>query len=176
MESYNLTKIDRLILYNQYEILRELSLKNGDQQQAERYEIFSTIVLNGYEYDYCQIFEGFSEYLLKNKSKFVMDILALYQAIYDKAKSLSVEEKDKYGYKLKFRGFDGNNEIDYFAYCKFVIKDQKKYPDLYENGSNELNSHHEIVEYYKKLLKLWKDAGEPYELSNDLFKKLMEVR
>lgn len=176
MNKNNLTETERLILFNQYSILSQLATNDGDEYMAKEYENYKTIVLYGYKYNYSQLFSGFEEELSESKSKFVWDVLDLYRAIYNKVSKMTPEQRAQYSeYKLKFRGFDGNEEIDYFAYCKFIIEDMGRYSEIYANGQNELNSHCNIVAYYRKLLEIWKDAGKPYELSDEIFASLMSV-
>ena len=177
MKEYNLTKTERLILFNQYSILSELANNAGDKNTADIYEAYKTILVDGYKYEYSQLFDDFGEELSKTKSNFVRNVLKMYRAIYDKARTLSPEEKERYGeHKLKFHGFDGNEETEYFLYCKFIIEDMGEYAEIYENGKNGLNSHCNTINYYNKLLKIWMNAGKPYELSDDLFDDLMQAQ
>lgn len=176
MKEYNLTEVERLILFNQYSILSKLANDAGDKDTADIYETYKTILLDGYKHDYSQLLGIFGDELSETKSKFVWDVLELYRAIYDKVHTLSPEKRKQYSeYKLKFRGFDGNEEIEYYSYCKFIIQDLGRYAEIYENGKNELNSHCNIINYYNKLLEIWMNAGKPYELSDDLFDDLMKA-
>lgn len=176
MKKNNLTKKERLILFNQYNILSQLATNAGDKHTAKEYENCMTILMYGYKNDYAQLFCGFEDELSESKSKFVWNVLELYRAIYNKVSMMTPQQRQQYSeHKFKFRGFDGNEEADYFAYCKFVVEDMGRYPEIFENGYTDLNSHCNLVDYYSKLLKIWGNAGKPHVLSDEIFSTLMNV-
>ena len=78
----NLTMQERLSLYNQYTILQKLSLIQGDEHEAEFYELRAKIVSEGYLYDYYMLTECISDDFSLEDAKLVWDTLDMYSAIY----------------------------------------------------------------------------------------------
>jgi len=81
----NLTVVERIILRNQYLILKQLHPK-----EAEHYEKLISIVERGYEYEYGQLAEPLSGDLMPEKDfAEVIDILDMYSALQRSRKELA---------------------------------------------------------------------------------------
>jgi len=162
-----LTKQERLLLFNQYEILKLLS---GDDEYAKKqYEVEQDIVFNGYKRDYEMLVEHFSEDVPDTVTETVWDVLEMYRAINNSYTVLKDEQKTGIEVdKLEFRGFDGNDESEYYCYCLFVLEKLERYGEFTESGRRDLNTHWPILGRYERMLEKWKSFGDRYgELSRD---------
>lgn len=116
-----LTKKDRLVLYNQYEILKLLN--SDDEYMVKQYEINQEILLNGYKRNYNDLIEWMMDDTPEEVSKFVWDVLQLYRTLYTSYKILSAEEKEQIDVNdIRYAGFDGNKETGYYTYANFILK------------------------------------------------------
>lgn len=149
-----LSKKERLILCNQYEILKQL---NPDE--AEYYEVKQEVVLNGFKYNYDSLIENFDDEVPTDISEFVYDVLQMYRCINHSYHSLLDEDKKEYD-KLRttFEGFDGNEEPKYYWYACFLLEKLKLYEESYQNGKIETNSHCNKIDRYEGMLNRWKEV------------------
>ena len=113
----DLTRKERLILWNQYSILEALY-----PEEAEHYEIRKTIVAAGYKTHYDSLYEHIDEHEFSEEGAHeVMDILSMFEALQDS--SAEVEEVKGIGSWLsRFPGFDGNDEGEQLGYLYFLVK------------------------------------------------------
>ncbi|EES50529.1 YfbU family protein [Clostridium cagae] len=149
-----LNKIQRLILYNQYQILKHL-----EPEEKETYEISQKILHNGFKYDYDELTSFFNEEIPEEISEFVYDVLQMYRCINDSYGDLSNEEKE--GFKklnTTFGGFDGNEEPKYYSYACFLLEDLEKFEESYNNGKISPNSHRNMLKKYEKMLSKWEEV------------------
>ena len=150
---------DRLILSNQFKILQLLDPKN-----KQDYEESIAIVEKGFQQDYDRLVEWMYEELPEHISKEVYSILELYRTITFAYERLTSEEQARIpSDKLKFRGFDGNNEVQHRSYCLFLLKDRDLYKELHHN--TDYNTHHPILGKYRMMLEQWNSIGEKRELN-----------
>lgn len=166
-----LTKKDRLLLFNQLEILKHL---NPDE--ADRYEVEQKIVANGYKYHYDELVEGFDEDLDIAVSEYVFDVLQMYRSLNNSYASLSSEEKSQIDINnIKYQGFDGNEEGDYYSYANFLLEDYDRYGEIYEDEKVELNSHRNMIRRYDRMLETWKSFNNRYgNLTLDQIKEIIK--
>lgn len=165
---------ERLVLFNQYEILKNLSM---DKHDKERYEYYQTILHNGFKHEYCELLQGMDNEIPENISEFVWEVFKLYRTLYNSYYELSDDEKlqiDKDD--IKYEGFDGNEEGDYYSYANFILQDMKRFEDIYDNGKVSLNSHSNKVDQYSCMLAKWKEirTGEYSLLGLDEIKSIVE--
>ena len=149
------TDTERLILANQYEILSELRSDKSYQDLAENLK-------DGHEWIYNQhIF--LSPIFSEEASDFVVDILSLYEALQTSYKNLT-DKGDLTEEKVRFPGFDGNNEGSYMRFFKALIKNGQ-----FSHIDARTNSHARTLDRYAKMLKKWKtlNLDNEYELSID---------
>jgi hypothetical protein len=153
-----LSKKERLFLYNQYEILKLLNANNDSE--VERYGIDQEILLNGYKKEYDNFVEWFLDDVDDAISKFVWDVLQLHRCLYFSYDQLSQPEKDKIPFSdIQFRGFDGNEEGAHYSYSKFIIEKLGRYEEIRENGKYSPNSHARTLHRYSKMLEKWSSLG-----------------
>lgn len=154
----DLTKKDRLMLYNQLEILKHL---NPDD--VERYDVDQKILTDGYKYHYDDLVEGFSNELDESVSQYVFDVFQMFRSLSNSYRALSTEEKSEVDvYKITFHGYDGNEEGSYYSYARFVLEDLKRYGEIYDNGKVEFNSHRNMLRKYNEMLTIWKGFNDRY--------------
>lgn len=149
---------ERLFLYNQYEILKLLN--PDDEYEKKRYEECQKIVVEGYKYNYEDLTEGFEDDVSDEVCNFVWDVLQMYRTLNNSYYDLEQSEKDKINlYDITYKGFDGNEEGQYYSYSKFVLKDMGRYEEIYKDGKAELNSHHNVLNRYSKMLNKWQELN-----------------
>lgn len=178
-----ISKVERLILANQFQLL---SMEENNYISKETAKNYSTILLEGYELLYDDIFSGMNDTVSSEKGRFVLDVLSMYRNIsnsyrdlLEKNPSLSLTEED-----IAFRGFDGNGEGEYH-FAKFFIKDYDRFGDLVENKYMELNSHSSIsiskyekeLERYNKIIddKKEKDKMNYFDLTEEEIKSILRI-
>lgn len=149
-----LTKKERLILYNQYEILKKL-----DPDGEDLYERDQEILINGYKINYPDLVCGFTDETPEDVSEFVIDVLQMYRTLNNSYDELNDEEKEQIRlYDISFKGFDGNEEIDYYKYADFYLNKLDRFGELKESEHFELNSHRNMLDNYMRMVSLWKEV------------------
>lgn len=142
-----LSKKDRIILYNQYEILKRL-----DTDNAELYEEYQGILQHGFEYLYDDIGSLLDEVPCSVSEK-VNSILEMFMCMtfsFDKLQDTTGLDREDY----MFSGFDGNEEVDYYRYAKWLITH-----DRYSEFKNcEFNSHWHILPRYEEMLERYNEV------------------
>ena len=142
------------------------------------YEKNQDILFDGYHYDYENLVSHMSEDIPDSISMFVYDVLQLYRCLNYSFKELKEEDKLKINSnRLKYKGFDGNEEAEYYLYAKFVLKVNKEFEEIYNEGKAELNSHRNMVGIYQYMLDVWKEQHERYDcdLSVDEIIEIVEA-
>lgn len=149
-----LTEKERLILYNQYEILK---LLNPDEK--EYYERDQEILINGFKYNYNDLVSGFMDETSEEISQFVIDVLQMYRVLNNSYNKLNDDEKSQIDlYDISFKGFDGNEEIDYYTYAKFYLEKLDRFGELKVSKYYAINSHGNMLNDYLKMVSLWKEV------------------
>nr|WP_015060788.1 YfbU family protein [Psychrobacter sp. DAB_AL60]AFF18219.1 hypothetical protein [Psychrobacter sp. DAB_AL60] len=149
----NFTDTERVILANQYEILAKL-----DNEQA--YLDLAENLRDGHEWIYDQKI-SISPIFNKEQSDFVVSILELYEVIQSSFDALS-DKGSLTEDRVKFPGFDGNNEGDYKRFFSALVKNQQ-----FAHVNANTNSHMQKISTYKHMLGKWESLGKGYELSLD---------
>jgi uncharacterized protein YfbU (UPF0304 family) len=155
------SKKDRLLLINQYKILAAI-----ETDSKSHYEELIEILENGYSIFYNLVEDWIDDDMSEEDGKFVLDILDLYRAIEDLKRSS--KNKDLLEHHLGFfRGFDGNNETQFMAFCRFLIEKQGKFAEQkpYLLRNDNLNSHSPMVEIYRRMLIRSKQIPSIWEMT-----------
>jgi len=155
-----LSKFERLLLINQYQILSLLQDKQTDHRLMikkldQRLFIFE---------------EDLRDDLPDSIDHFVFEVLEMYRALTFGFNHL----KDKQGIdekRLIFPGSDGNYETEYKAYVEYLLDDEGLYAELHRKGG--YNSHHPTLERYSLMLEAWKAA--PRELTAADIKRILDA-
>lgn len=143
-----LTKIERLQLANQYKILWELTKDNS-------YAIKEEIVERGFEGLYEDLFESISDDISREIYEETMNILNMYDIINNSYSKLTDEQKTHINIeKLKFEGFDLNND-DHYSYMKFLVEKMGQWGDY---KGKYINSHtQESIRKYRNMLNVYRN-------------------
>ena len=158
----NLSKKDRVILINQYQILSIL-----DTQQASYYEELIEILTSGYQIFYSMIDEWIDDDIPEEDGRFVLDVLSLYRAIEAYKRSNENEEISSHSWGY-FQGFDGNNETSHMLFARFLIMKQGKFPEQeqYLSQNDSCNSHRTTISKYTNMIAKWDEFSRSYELTS----------
>lgn len=171
-----LTRVDRLMLSNQFKILEKLY-----PEEKDYYEVDRKAIEEGYEIHYEEIFQKFisDDKLPEEASREVLDILSMYRSITFSYENLSSEEKEEFGSKdkIKFKGFDANNseEIQLLMYTRYFIVDKDRFPELVSNKDYpDFNSHWPMLTKYRDMLELY-NSFDDHNLTKHQLLELLEV-
>lgn len=146
-----LTKNERLILINQYTILKHL-----DAIDPDTYNKFVEILENGYEIYYSYFDDQVYGNFPKTESSFVLDALDM----------LFHMQQVTINHDTLFHGFDGNYETDYMGYAQYVLNTDEGFPSLRrDDNNNNCNSHMQKVGKYKIWVMEWKNSADMYNLT-----------
>ncbi|GGE47737.1 hypothetical protein GCM10011391_28140 [Pullulanibacillus camelliae] len=168
-----LSKVERLLLINQYSILGVL-----DPDNQNDYELNKEILLQGYKQNYDDLIEWVLDDLPEEISEEVIDILQMYRSLNFSYRGLDKKEKEKVDpEKLKFKGFDGNDETRYMVYARFFMHKLERFEELWGEGKNpDYNTHHSTLSKYRRMLDTWKSISDRYDsnLSADKINRILE--
>jgi uncharacterized protein len=160
-----LSKMERLNFANQFAILK--ALHKDDRHSAEHYGYLQEIFLRGYEHLYYECFDNLWPALSEDVAEETLEILDMHRAILwslgEKPDPADVE-------RVKFRGFDGNNEAEYLAFGRFYTADGTRYAEL-----KVVNSHHPTLARYRRMLAEWESMGKEQQLSKAQIGTILEV-
>lgn len=137
-----LTRLERLSLWNQYEVLKLL-----DKGRKDYYERCQSILSNGYRARYESLAQHITgDELSEEDTHFVSDVLNMFDAL--------ARIGEGGGRKLNiagssFAGFDGNNETELMGYARFLIEKEEKWTYL---GIKNFNSHMPLRPFYSRML------------------------
>lgn len=162
-----LTRTERWILANQYRLLEAL-----DPQEKEAHARAREVLESGYEALYGMECEHvYADVLDEQQCKLVTDTLSMFQALQRSAsgKSLSKEMQAR----LKFRGFDGNNETKYMGYAEFFCVRLNRFGDVEHPAG--FNSHSPMVVTYKRMLERWNASGDRVALTQADLERILAV-
>lgn len=173
MTPKQLSIFERQILALQFRILAELNKE--DEHLSNNYEKKSEILEYGYTGEYSEVFDVHIEEVSFEICGETNEILNMFRRIENTIDQLSDEEKENLDIeKLKFEGFDANNNPHYY-YAKFMIEKMNKWQ---EHKNTPLNSHSEFpLMKYRKMLPFQELAFKEnrYDLNIDDLKKMIEA-
>lgn len=160
------TNKERIILYNQYEILKKLY-----PEEQKEYEIKQKVIKNGYVEHYekyiedCINLENVSEEI----TKVVYNILSMYLVLRHSYLALKDDKKNSINKEsIVFKGFSKDEKI-YKEYAEFLIKDLELFKDVLEVDGFKLESYSCMFDIYKNMLDRWIEVRKNYydEISLD---------
>ncbi len=142
---------DRLILVNQYEILKRL-----DEDQVAKYDNAIAILKHGFKLFYPEL-DAIDKEVSEDDCVLVRNTLTIYHQIekYKTEHPDDTEIRDHvYG---RFVGFDGNNEGQLISLAEFLIYSDDLY--LEQRGSKAekdgFNNHTRMHDTYKRMITRW---------------------
>ncbi len=144
-----LTFAERAILANQFRILAATDAENKEQHLVDA-EVFES----GFTGLYQESLQRIGEEVTPEICKETHEILGMYRMIDGAIGGLSPEIRETLDLKkIKFQGFDANNDRHYH-FMTFMIDKQGKYQ---EHNSNYINSHNALtIHMYRNMLKVYK--------------------
>jgi len=163
-----LSRFERLVLWNQYEMLR-LSGK-GD---CDYYAKCQIILSSGFEGEYEYVANIVHRDVLSiSECSFVSDVLNMFDAL-SRIGELGGEKLDTV--MSKFSGFDGNSETELMSYANFLIEKQQKWTYL---GIKNFNSHMPMRRSYDRMLSVFKSIplAEQFSLTFEQGNSILEAR
>lgn len=157
MSSYKLSWAERLILWNQYEIMRGQA-KPGDD--TSYYDQSQKILEVGLQSRFSELgphidTEGISDDVYEE----VAGILDMFSTLQSSARDLKYTPKSSL---VEFRGFDGNNEGRHFTCASVLRKDMGLWGDLKHLPDN---SHSMVLDTYRRMFRNWNALGKKHQLS-----------
>lgn len=163
-----LSKQERLILYNQYQILMSI---NSNSFMTETYNNYQEILLKGYTSEYHNLMNIFEDELSEDVTGLVWDVFNMYRNLKSSYRQLSVDEKEEIIIDdVTFQGYDEYNEYPYFEYARFILFDLKHCEEIYDDGKVVLYSSKRMINTYEYMVETWKGIQGPR-----LLDKKMEV-
>lgn len=152
----NLSKTERLILINQYEILKQL-----DNENATDYENLIEILINGYTTFYYKFDVRISSEVPEEVQRFVFDILDVYRVIEHYKRENPQDDQINNHPWNHFQGFDGNEETEYFSFVRFLINDENRFAEQipYREATDEFNHHFPTLDKYQAMINQWNNLN-----------------
>jgi hypothetical protein len=169
-----LTKLERLVLINQFRILEKLY-----PQEAPDLSVHRLALEGGFELQYSVMFESFGTGLDSKQCKFVLDVLDMYRAMRRAHANLSVDERASITESdLRFEGFDGNNEPGYWAYTRYFICDLGRFDEFrpVTDSFGSFNSHQQMLHIYTRMLAAWRKCSDRFQLSANDIRNILASR
>lgn len=171
----SLTRKERALFIYLFKILKN----QGDEEYD--YDNMIKALQYGFEYHYSDVFDCiFDEELSVEECKEVLDILEMYRGITYSYINLKREGRIEYltDDKIRFKGFDGNNETKQMSYARYFIVDLDRYSEIQQYApGNDYNSHWQMLPQYRTMLSKWKafPTNEKYQMSEQQISDLLKT-
>ncbi len=162
-----LSRVERLILWNQLELQKKGKTGFEKQELASGQEVLS----QGFESYYENVLRPIDSSSVSTEDcRYVLKVLSMYRAFDTFAAANKGHGFESHAW-FRFWGFDGNDEPEYVNLVNFVIITQGLFqeikPDFDKNGGN---SHCRTSDTYRKMLAIWDG------LPNQHFMKPAEIQ
>jgi hypothetical protein len=156
----DLTKVEKLLLANQYEILKQL-----DPSHEKDCDLLLKCLYDGYEFDFEQLLPHFSDPIAPGVQTEVREILQMFRMLHP-------------GYGAEpaavFVGFDGNEETEHYAYATFLLEDRGLWRESRRDDS-DYNTHTPVLDDYRAMLAIWNAVTDKFRLTQDEIRRMVEV-
>lgn len=166
-----LTEAERWILINQYRLLAA-----ADPSDAKHCEDAITVLENGYEQYYGE-FAGITpdhEIMSARIQDEVVEVLSMHSAMLMSFRNLQ-EKADITQRSIEFAGFDGNEEIELYAFVGWFLNwGHGRFTEL--GKQNDYNSHTPMMETYRRMLEVWSRLGRRQQLSLEEIKQIIDAK
>lgn len=164
-----LTKTERLILSNQLQIMKALSL--GD---SEYYDEKINILQRGYACFYDEVTSMVSEDIPVETSREVFDILRLHRALNLSFLDLPGQEQREIGeQRIEFAGFSRDKEFAHYSFAAFLIDEKGCYDDLRKETGYD--SRQRQLPRYRRMLEAWTAMGQKTVLNAAEIRALLQI-
>lgn len=180
-----MTKIERLLLVNQYYILEKLDsienlIKSGDNAVSDNtkksdYERYKIALENGYEKYYPNVQD-----LDQEICKTVEAILEMYASIYRSNSKLDKNSRINYD-EIKFKGFGEDDEIEYATFTEYLIETLGHYTESKISTSctpgkpSYLRRYNQLPKY-SSMLEVWASYDKSDEMNLDQIKNVINAK
>ena len=167
-ESELLSKTERWLLYNQYQILRSFAeLRKGPsairESEISAIDINLDVLSYGYERHYSLI-SPFSDAPVKYEDgELVWEILEMFSSLTKACQRIDCSEINHR--HLKFWGFDSSSETPYWSYANLILNKEKRYQEITPLTEN-VDSHIPMLPIYKAMLEEWRKCNK-FDLSKE---------
>lgn len=148
-----LSKLERITLINQYEILNHINPSSTYEQHIEALK-------SGFTHFYADIVDSLSNEVSDEVQKFTIDVLNMYRAMHN----FSLNAKDeKLLASVVFEGFDSTTEFEYWDLSNFLLCKLNRFKEIKDNkGDDDFNTHGSSIYAYERQLNIWKNLGQPH--------------
>jgi hypothetical protein len=157
-----LSRTERIMLSNQYEILRHL-----DPKDKKHYDTLLECLKSGYESEFFELAGYFEMNPSSEIQAEVREILEMFRALGPRR-----GEGGMLPAAARFIGFDGNDETKYMAYAEFLIEDRGLWREL-KHEDKDYNTHCETLSSYREMLRHFRNAGDRHHLRAEEIKSIM---
>ena len=152
MDTLKLSEAERLILINQYEILRKLDPKRSDDC-----DLAIEALLSGLSGVYSEVLSRISPEMDPAIFHKAVDILDMYHRLLASNEELAESEQISEE-RLHFSGFDGNNESRLMYSATFFVEKMGRYEEI----GRIPNTHAPVVHRYDAMLAKLSEYGSKY--------------
>ncbi len=161
----SISKAERLLLANQYEILQKLN--NDDSFLSKRYRKLQAIFQAGAECFYDEAFTDIADTLDEDFCQEVIQIFELRRAIRFSLKKsgISQEKMDE----VATIGFDGNNECAHFSFARLLQQELNRFQEM-----SVENSHMPSLHCHRRMLDTWNSLDNRNHLSETEIEALLK--
>lgn len=161
-----LTRIERLLLYNQFLILSQLNTEN------DSYKKCCEILHHGWTAEYHRVFDSIdSDELSEARTKYLLDVLTMHEIL--ERSYAQLDEKSGIDPTLiQFFGFDNNHELDLIAYAKH-LKQNTGWREFLKNKT--LSIHRNTEERYRHMLQRWEVSSDKVNLIKEDIQRIIAV-
>jgi uncharacterized protein YfbU (UPF0304 family) len=169
----NLTRLDRLLLINQYRILEALYPDEAVELSGLRKALESGYKLH-YEWNFTNVADN---EMSEQDSEFVLEVLQMYRCLHDAYNNHKGNLGDVAPDKLRFPGFDANEESQLYGYARYFLSDLDRYVELRgDSAIPDFNSHWPMRSTYQSMLSAWSESSDKYSLTVSDFQRIMGAR
>ncbi|MDB5851083.1 MAG: hypothetical protein JWP29_4835 [Rhodoferax sp.] len=161
----SLTKIERLILLNQYRLLATL-----EPTEARSYERHVKALENGFATEY-GFLDRLSAELSEEDCEFVYHALNVYegmQSSWDRLADKDGITKDS----LAYHGFAGNSEGPFMSYSRYIVEDLGKYDYLL---IGDHNSHRPTGVQYERMISTWRSFDSSHDMTSEQIRAVLKA-
>lgn len=163
------SKIERLVLLNQYRIMSILEPSERSHRTAME------ALTDGHALPITELTSWIFDGLSTEECKFVLRTMSMYDALQRSHEELGTESPAK-AHEVEFHGFDGNNEGRYMSYARFVVDHEQRFTYL-RPEKNDFNSHMPTVHRYRAQLAVWRGPlDERYSLTAPEMRDILDAR
>lgn len=167
-----LSKKDRLLLINQYTLL-----KQGAPENAEYYDEMIEILQNGYSIYYSLLDAWISDDMPNEEGQLVLDILSIYSMIEEYKRNKPDDHEISRHKAAIFKGFNADLEAQYFCFTNFLIERQQKFGELqqYSEQTFNFNSEEPQADKYRRMIEIWTEHDKPFETNRERLLDLLDA-